>query len=89
MEIKDCPPPGEVTYVKTYVNMRVRRILKWTHISEVHGCRFTPFSEPLHHKHTLISEVHPQILNPFCEHTDLYSIRYPYPRAVKEGMIYS
>ncbi len=49
-----------VTYVKTYVNMLEQRIFKWTHISEVHSCRITPFSEPLHHKHTLISDVHPQ-----------------------------
>ncbi len=57
--------PGGVTYVKTYVNMREQRIFKWTHISEVHGCRITPFSEPRHHKHTLISEVCPQILYSF------------------------
>ncbi len=57
--------PGEATSAKTYVNMRVRRILKWTHISEVRGCRITPFSEPCHHKRTLISEVCPQISDPF------------------------
>ena len=57
--------PGGVTYVKTYVNMREQRIFKWTHISEVLGCRITPFSEPHHHNHTLISEVSPQILYSF------------------------
>ncbi len=30
---------GGVTQVKTYVNMRVRNVFKWTHISEIHGRR--------------------------------------------------
>ncbi len=37
------------------------RIFKWILISEVHDCRITTFSEPLHHKHALISEVCPEI----------------------------
>ncbi len=32
--------------VKTYVTMRVRKILKWTLISEVHNRKIVPFSEP-------------------------------------------
>ena len=42
-----------------------QRIFKQTHISEVHGCRITPFSEPFHNKHTLISEACPQIIDTF------------------------
>ncbi len=55
--------PGGATYVKTYVTMCDRRIFRQTHISEVHGPRITPFSEPLRNKHTLISETCPQILD--------------------------
>ncbi len=69
--------PGGTTYVKTYATMCDQRIFKQTHISEVHGCRITPFSEPLHNKHTLISEVYPQILDTFlgtqiCIESDTY-----------------
>ena len=57
--------PGGVTYVKTYVNMRVRKVFKWTHISEVHFYKTTPFSETVRHKCTLISEVNLYISDPF------------------------
>ncbi len=57
--------PRGGTYVKTYVPMCDQRIFKWTHISEVHGCRITPFSEPLNNKRTLISEACPKILDTF------------------------
>ncbi len=56
-----CPPlgcsnPRAVTLVKTYVNMHVRKVFKWTHISEVHDQRIAPFSEPLPTGHTLIPQ---------------------------------
>ena len=51
--------PGGVTQVKTYVNMRVWQDFKWTHISEVHDRRITPFSEPFPLGCTLNSEVRP------------------------------
>ncbi len=54
----DCGPRG-VTQVKTYVNMCVRKVFKWTHISEVHGQRIAPFSEPFPTGCTLNSEFNP------------------------------
>ncbi len=48
-----CYPGGGVTQVKTYVIMRVRKVFKWTHISEVHDQKIAPFSEPLPTGHTL------------------------------------
>ncbi len=50
MKVK--PGGGGVTQV-TYVNMCVRKVFKWTHISEVHDWRMAPFSEPLPTGHTL------------------------------------
>ncbi len=44
---------GRVTRVKTYVPMRVRKVLKWTLISEVHDRRIVPFSEPCPEECTL------------------------------------
>ncbi len=38
-----CSPGGGVTQVKTYVTIRVRKVLKWTLISEVHDGRSGPF----------------------------------------------
>ncbi len=51
--------PGGVTQVKTYVNMRVRKVFKWTHISEVHDRTIAPFSEPFPTICTLNSEFNP------------------------------
>ncbi len=51
--------PEGVTQVKTYVNMRVRKVFKWTRISEVHGQRIAPFSEPFPKGRTLNSEFNP------------------------------
>ncbi len=51
--------PGGVTQVKTYVNMCVQKVIKWTHISEVDDRRIAPFSEPLPLGHTLNSEFNP------------------------------
>ncbi len=40
-------PGGSLcTWVKTYVYMHVRKVLKCTHFSEIHDGRITPFSEP-------------------------------------------
>ena len=49
-------PGGGVTRVKTYVNMYVQKVFKWTHISEVHDPGITPFSDPLPTGRTLNSE---------------------------------
>ena len=60
-----------------------QRISKWTHISEVHGCRITPFSAWASSQWT-----YPYLCSMssnfghFSEHRDLYWIRYPYLRAV-------
>ena len=51
--------PRGVTQVKTFVNMHVRMDFKWTHISEYHDRRITPFSEPLPTGSTLNSEFIP------------------------------
>ena len=48
--------PGGVTQVKTNVNMCVRKVFEWTHISEVHDRRTAPFSEPVPIGRTLNSE---------------------------------
>ena len=72
-------PARGVTQVKTYVNMRVRKVFKWTHISEVHDRKIAPFSEPLptghpsyensHQKGTLIPQFNQK--------------RYPYLRSAQ------
>ncbi len=53
--------PGGLTQVRTYVTMRVRKVSKWTLISEVHDRRIAPFSEPFPEECTLNSEEHLKI----------------------------
>ena len=60
--------PGEATSVKTYVNMRVQRIFKWTHISEVDDCKITPFSD---HTYPYLRGVSLNFRR-ISEHTDLH-----------------